>query len=107
MQISISGHHYTVSDRTKSYVEEEVAGLEKFYAPLVDVHVKITEEGRTHRVDLVANVHAHTLKASGDAEQVYPAIDLAVNRMTTQLKKLHDKQRNRRRDSRESIGSGG
>ena len=38
MQISVSGHHYSVSDRTKTYVEEEVAALEKFFSPLVDVH---------------------------------------------------------------------
>ena len=93
MQVSVSGHHYTVSERTRSYIQGETAKLEKFYSPVVDAHATITEEGREHRVDLAVSVHAHTLKSAGAAD----------NRMISQLKKLRDKQRSRRVDSREEV----
>ncbi len=103
MQVSVSGHHYTVSERTRSYIQGETAKLEKFYSPVVDAHATITEEGREHRVDLAVSVHAHTLKSAGAADKLRPAIDQTINRMISQLKKLRDKQRSRRVDSREEV----
>jgi putative sigma-54 modulation protein len=96
VKISVAGHHYTVSDRARGYVDAEVGKLEKFYSPIIDAHTTITEEGKRHKVDLVVNVQAHTLKSTGEEQKVYPAIDNAVKRMTTQLKKLHDKQKGHR-----------
>lgn len=107
VQTSISGHHYTVSDRTKAYVESEITKLEKFYAPLISVDTTITEEGRRHKVDLVVNIHARTLKSSGEDEKIYPAIDQAFNRMVSQLKKVHDKKKDHRGESRDEISIGG
>ena len=107
VQVFISGHHYSVSERAKTYVETEVEKLEKFYSPVIDVHVTLTEEGRTHRADLVVNIHSRTLKSTGSDEKVYPAIDQAVNRMISQLKKVHDKQRDHRGESRDEMSIGG
>lgn len=107
MQVSVSGHHYNVSDRTRQYVQAEAEKLEKFYHPLIDVHATITEEGREHRADLVVRVHAQTLKSTGSSEKVYTAIDQAMNRMTSQLKKVHDKRRDHRGEPREEIRAGG
>ena len=107
VQVFISGHHYTVSDRTKTYVETETEKLEKFYSPVIDVHTTITEEGKRHKVDLVVNIHARTLKSSGEDEKIYPAIDQAVNRMISQLKKVHDKQRDHRSEKRNELSIGG
>ena len=96
MTTRVSGHHYTVSDRTREYAEQELGRMEKFYSPIIDAHITITEEGRLHKVDLVVNVQAHSFKSSGEDEKVYPAIDQAANRMTKQLKKHHDKQKDHR-----------
>ena len=92
MTISVSGHHYTVSDRTRTYADGELARLEKFYTPVIDAHLTITEEGRLYKVDLVVNVQAHTFKSGGEDDKVYPAIDQTVK----QIKKHHDKQKGHR-----------
>lgn len=107
MTISVSGHHYTVSDRTRKYVDGGLARLEKFYTPVIDAHLTITEEKRVHKVDLIVHVQAHTFKSSGEDEKVYPAIDLAIDRMTKQLKKHHDKQKGHRTPVQVDQESGG
>jgi len=99
MQIIISGHHFTVSDGTRSYIESEAKKLEKFYAPIIDFHATLTEEGRRHKVDLVCNVHSHTFKSSGEDDKVHSSIDQAIKRMATQPKRQHDKQKEHRGDS--------
>ena len=96
MTISVSGHHYTVSDRTRTYADGELARLEKFYTPVIDAHLTITEEGRLYKVDLVVNVQAHSFKSGGEDDKVYPAIDQSIDRMVKQLKKHHDKQKGHR-----------
>ena len=93
MQFSVSGHHFPLSDRTKSHVEDAIAKLEKFYNPVIDAHVTITRESRSIRTDVVVNVHAQTLKSSGDADKVHTSVDAAIDKMVRQLKKLHDKRR--------------
>lgn len=95
MQIMISGQHFELSDRIKTHVESRAHKLERFYDPIVDCQVKISEE-KLKKADLIVNVHKHLLKASADAESVYVAIDQAMDRMERQLKKLHDKQRRKR-----------
>jgi putative sigma-54 modulation protein len=90
--ISVSGNHYTVSNRMRTYADGEMARLEKFYTPFIDAHRTITEEGRLHKIDLLVNVQAHTLKSSGEDYKVYPAIGQSIDRMVKQLKKHHDKQ---------------
>ena len=99
--------HVSVSEGTKRYIEDEGAKLEKFYSPVIDANVKISEEGRQHKVDLVVHIHAHTLKSSGEEEKIHSAIDQAINRMISQLKKLHDKQKRFRGENREEPTSEG
>jgi ribosomal subunit interface protein len=99
VKISVAGHHYSISDRTKTYVAEELEELEKFFSPIIDAHLTITEESKQHKVDLVVNVQAHTLKSSGEGEKVYHAIDQSLKRMTSQLGRLHDKQRGHRAEN--------
>jgi len=93
LQIDIAGHHFTISDRIKEHVEGEVEKLQRYYTPLVGVHVKVTQEARTLRADVVVNVHGQSLKASEEADRVYTALDGAMDKMGRQLRKLHDKRR--------------
>ena len=93
MQVSISGHHFDISDRFKSYVEKEAAKLERFYSPVIGCQVTVTPEGRMLRVDIVVSVHAQTLKASHESDNIHASVDGAIGKMVRQLKKLHDKRR--------------
>lgn len=99
MEIIISGHHYHVSDVTREHIESEVMRLERFYNPLIDCHVTITQEGHGYRVDVIVNVQGQTLKASNEGRKLFPIIDTATKKMGTQLKKLHDRRRKPRSDA--------
>jgi len=93
MQVSVSGHHFNVSRRVREHVAEGAAKLERFYTPLIDCQVVITEEKRERKVDIVVNLQAQSVKASHEAESVYVSIDAALDKVKRQLKKLHDKRR--------------
>ena len=98
MQISVAGHHFDLTNSTKSYIEQELSRLQKFYDPLLGATVTLTKEGRFTRADIVIRVHAQTLKSSQESEHLSPAFDGAIKKMIRQLKKLHDKRRKPRPD---------
>ncbi len=93
MQVVIAGHHFAVSDRMRAHIESEVAKLERFYSPVIDCHLTITDENWVRRADFVVRLHAQVLKASHEDEKAYTAIDGAMEKMARQLKRLNDKRR--------------
>lgn len=93
MQLEITGHHFSISDRIREYVAESTDKLEKFYTPILGCHVTITQESRSFRVHMTAHVHGQSLASRYEADKVYVALDAATDRMVRQLKKLHDKRR--------------
>ena len=93
MQVSITGHHYQISDTLRKHIQGESDKLERFYSPLIGCQVTITKEGDDYRADVVVNLHGQTLKSSDVQAKLYPAIDGAMDKMVRQLKKLHDKRR--------------
>ena len=96
MKISIEGHHYQVSDATRTYATSAVEKAERFYSPIIDCHMTIREAKATFTADLVVRVQGQTLKASDNDAKLYKAVDAACDKMTRQLQKLHDKRRNHR-----------
>lgn len=93
MQVSISGHRYDLSDRLRVYVEKELEKLGRFYTPLLDCQVTLSQERRKRKANIVVHVHAQVLTASHEADKVYAAVDGAMDKMGRQLKRLHDKRR--------------
>ncbi len=91
MNLSVSGHHYHITDNTKEHITLGVERLERFFSPIINVLVTVTQDGDEYRTDVVVNVKDHTLKSSDQGDKVFPVIDLALEKMERQLKKLHDK----------------
>lgn len=103
MQIVISGHHYHVSDSTRTHIEAAVSRFERFYTPVLGCQVTITKEGPAFRVDIIVNVHGQTLKASNAGSKLFPVIDGSAKKMIRQLQKLRDRRRKHRVISESNI----
>jgi len=106
VNIRVSGHHFDISNAIREHVEQAVTKLERYYSPLIDVSLTILQETHEFRADTVVNVSSQTLKSAREGEKVYTAIDLSLERMGTQLKKLHDKRRDRRPDTHSQPAGG-
>jgi ribosomal subunit interface protein len=92
MQTRISIPHHDYPARLRSQVEEKLQGLERFYDNVVSMSAKLERESEAHRIELVANVgHGAVLVADVKREAFGAALEEAVDRMTAQLKKHHDK----------------
>ncbi|MSS70897.1 MAG: ribosome-associated translation inhibitor RaiA [Candidatus Latescibacteria bacterium] len=96
MKVQIVGRHFEVSDKMRSHIEKEAEKLEKFFDRIIDCQVLVGAEKRMRTVEVLVNVHAHTLKATRSGSSVYQALEEAMDRVKVQLKKHHNKLRERR-----------
>lgn len=94
VDIHISGVHYAVSDKVKTYVSDKMTSLTKYHAGLSKVHVTIhPQEKHGYRVDVDMHLpHGKDVVAHHSEETVYSAIDLVHDKAAAQLRKIHEKE---------------
>ncbi len=91
--ITISGRHLTVTDAMKQHVESKLN-------PVIEAapHLKITSakvilemEKSRCKAEIVLNMKHHDMEAVSETYDMYQAIDMSVEKIDTQIRKLIDK----------------
>ncbi len=99
VEIVVKGHHCEVSDRFRSHVEEKIARLEKFDQRIIRVDVEMTQESKprlpaeTVCIEITIRGRGPVVRAEACAEDKMSALDKAVERLSTQARKAHDRRR--------------
>lgn len=91
MQLSISGHHIELTESIHDYIEQKFNKLDRHSDQLTKVHVVVNVEKLHHLAEATAHVTGAELFANADAEDLYAAIDLLVDRLDRQLIKHKEK----------------
>ena len=91
MQLSISGHHVELTDSIHGYIEQKFEKLDRHSDQLTKVHVVVNVEKLHHLAEATAHVTGAELFANADAEDLYAAIDLLVDKLDRQLIKHKEK----------------
>lgn len=92
--ITITGVHFDVSERIRSYITEKLGSLSKYNAKLGRIHVSIHHaDKKGYRVDVEMHLpHGRDVIAHDSEETVYAAIDVVHDKCAAQLRKIHDKE---------------
>lgn len=87
MRIEVVGKHMTVTDAIRRYAESKASKLVKFLDLTQQINVFLEEHKRNEfRVELVVDVAKHDdFVATAKAQDLYAAIDLAVDKAARQL----------------------
>ena len=75
MQLSISGHHLTVTEPLRDYVTEKLQKLERHYDHITNTHVVLSVEKLQHRAEATIHISGAELFAESDCDDLYAAID--------------------------------
>ena len=96
MDIVVSGRHCEVSARFRAHVEEKLARLEKHDHRLIRVEVQVEKEqakpDKAVRVELTAKSRGPVVRAEAAAEDKMAALDLALDKMTAQMRRAADRR---------------
>ncbi|QIX27665.1 ribosome-associated translation inhibitor RaiA [Nocardioides sp. JQ2195] len=111
MDVVVNARHCEVSDRFRSHVEEKLAKLEKHDHRIMRVLVEVEKErnprqhDRSVRVELTAHSKGPVIRAEAAADDKMGALDLALDKMASQMRRAADRRRvHRGRHTPVSVG---
>ncbi|GAB3773661.1 ribosomal subunit interface protein [Nocardioides ginsengisegetis] len=99
MEVVVTGRHCELSDRFRSHVTEKLSRLEKHDHRIMRVQVEVENErnprqhDRAVRVELTAFSKGPVIRAEAAAEDKMGALDLALDKMASQMRKAADRRR--------------
>ncbi len=105
MKVAVSGKQVELGDAFRGHAEKEVSSsFEKYFDHAVHAHVVVSHDGPLYRADISVIVgHGLDFQGHGEAQNVYPAFELALQRTAKQLRrqkrKLRDHHRGAARDT--------
>jgi ribosomal subunit interface protein len=99
MDVVVKGRHCEVSDRFRAHVEEKLSRLEKHDHRVIRVEAEVSVESnprlrdRAVRVELTAFSKGPVVRAEAAAEEKMAALDLAIDKMATQMRRAADRKK--------------
>ncbi len=99
MEVVVTGRHCELSDRFRSHVEEKLARLEKHDHRIIRVSVEVEAErnprqhDRAIKVELTAFSKGPVIRAEAAAADKMAALDLALDKMASQMRRAADRRR--------------
>ncbi len=91
MDIIFTGRHEYIESKAKSYVEKKLERTIRNIPKVTSVHVIIDSERFNHKVEIIVHVNHQKIRAADKSEDLMASIDLVLDKLSRQLKKLKDK----------------
>src|SRR3954447_23032378 len=99
MDVVVSSRQCEISERFREHVEDKLARLEKHDHRIIRVEVLLERERnarqpeRQVRVELTAKSKGPVLRAEAAAEDKMSALDLALDKMSAQMRRAADRRK--------------
>lgn len=109
MQISISGHHVSITDAIEQHIHEKLAKVERHFdhinslqviLSLDNHHSETTHKGQNnHKAEAILRVPGNEIFASSQADDMYQSISQMADRLDKQIRRYSKKLKNHKADS--------
>ncbi|MCX5896363.1 MAG: ribosome-associated translation inhibitor RaiA [Proteobacteria bacterium] len=94
MEVTVTFRHLASTDALRSYAQEKVMRIKKYVSVTAEVAVVLSLEKHRHLAEITLNTDGATINAREVTEDMYAAIDLAVDKIERQVKKHKEKVKN-------------
>ena len=88
--------HMEATDAIKNYTEGKLEKVKKFVQEPLDIHVVFSKERFQYLVEINLSGNGMDIHAEDRNEDLYAAIDLVMDKIEKQLRRLRDKKKNRK-----------
>jgi ribosomal subunit interface protein len=99
MDIIVKGRHTDVDERFRRQAGSKLAKIEKLDHKLIRADVEVSKEhnprqsNRRERVELTIRSRGPVIRAEAAAEERYAALDLAVTKLESRLRRMKDRRK--------------
>lgn len=89
MKYNIRGEKVEVTDSIRTYIEEKIGKLAKYFedAESINVNVVIKVRGKEQKIEITVPAMHYTLRSEESHSDLYAAIDLTVDKLERQIRK--------------------
>lgn len=91
MHVTVTFKHMDSSDALRAYAEEKSERLAKFLVEPIEIHWVLSVEKIRHIADVSAVAGGVSIKAQEETQEMYSAIDMALDKLEKQVKKHKEK----------------
>ena len=95
MEIQLTAKHLKVTPAINDYVHEKMEKAQKYFDHIVWGQAFLSVEKRAHNAEFVIHAPRQKFRALATAADLYSAIDLASDKIDTQLKKYKERLKDR------------
>ncbi|MBC18372.1 Ribosome hibernation promoting factor [Pseudodesulfovibrio profundus] len=102
MNISFTFKDFEPSDHLKGYAQKRFEKVGKFVSDSdeADLQVNLSVDKFRHKADVILNADNIHISAYEDSEDMYATIDMVVDKLEAQLRKMREKMKSRVRSGR-------
>ena len=93
MEISFTFRHMEPSTELRSYVEEKVYKVKKYFDSPVEAHIVLKIEKFRHIADMTLSIDGNKIKAVDESSDMYSSIDQAMDKIEEQLRRLMSRKK--------------
>ena len=89
MKYNIRGEKVEVTPAIKSYIEDKIGKLDKYFddASNINANVVIKVRGKEQKIEITVPAMHYTLRSEESHSDLYAAIDLTVDKLERQIRK--------------------
>jgi len=101
MNISFTFKNFEPSDHLKGYAEKRFEKIAKFVSDTeADLQVNLLVDKFRHKADVILNSDRIHISAYEESEDMYATVDMVLDKLEAQLRKMREKQKSRVKKAR-------
>jgi putative sigma-54 modulation protein len=94
MQVTVTFRHIEPTEALRKYAQDKLQRLSKYLRRPMDAHVILSVLKKNHRAEINLSANGTSLFSEDETNDLYSAIDLALDKIERQVKKLNAKRKN-------------
>jgi putative sigma-54 modulation protein len=94
MQVTVTFRHLEPTEPLRRYAADKLQRLSKYLYGPMDAHVILSVLKKNHRAEINLSANGTSLFSDEETNDLYSAIDLALDKIERQVKKLNAKRKN-------------
>jgi putative sigma-54 modulation protein len=90
MNLTVSGHHVTVTPAMRDYVSGKLSKITRHFDHVIDVNVILSIEKLQQKAEVTVHVPGKDIHVESDNADLYAAVDLLVDKLDRRIIKYKD-----------------
>lgn len=90
MKVSITGHHLTITDAIRDYVEQKLSRAWRHFGNGIEAHVVLSVEKLDQKAEVTVHFQGKDIHAESCQADLYAAIDTLADKLDRQVVKYKE-----------------